>query len=256
MSRPRSTPARRSTGSVVPTWNYVAVHAIGPVEVIEDAARLHALVSRLTDHHEAPRDARWAVTDAPEPFIAGQLKGIVGIVLRIETLIGKRKLSQNRSEADRAGWWAASRPATNRPTGRWRRRCSPPRQGVEAGSRQAPSPGGAARTSCQRHARLACAERPDGRAGGPAKARETGGFRPAPDGRNILVQAVEEFDRWYQLSSRRSTRPSAASLRPSAASVRANAASLRARAMRRRCSVRPISPIAISASAGNAPAPP
>jgi transcriptional regulator len=90
-------------GKVVPTWNYVAVHALGPVEVIEDAARLHALVSRLTDHHEAPRDARWAVTDAPEPFIAGQLKGIVGIVLRIETLIGKRKLSQNRPEADRAG---------------------------------------------------------------------------------------------------------------------------------------------------------
>ncbi len=90
-------------GKVVPTWNYVAVHAIGPVELVEDAARLHALVSRLTDHHEAPRDARWAVTDAPEPFVAGQLKGIVGIVLRIETLIGKRKLSQNRSEADRLG---------------------------------------------------------------------------------------------------------------------------------------------------------
>ncbi len=90
-------------GKVVPTWNYVAVHAIGPVEVIEDAARLHALVSRLTDHHEGPRADPWAVTDAPEAFVAGQLKGIVGLVLRIETLIGKRKLSQNRSETDRAG---------------------------------------------------------------------------------------------------------------------------------------------------------
>jgi transcriptional regulator len=90
-------------GKVVPTWNYVAVHAIGPVALIEDAAGLHALVSRLTDHHEAPRADPWAVTDAPESFVAGQLKGIVGVVLRIETLIGKRKLSQNRSEADRAG---------------------------------------------------------------------------------------------------------------------------------------------------------
>jgi transcriptional regulator len=90
-------------GKVVPTWNYVAVHAIGPVEVIEDAARLHALVSRLTDHHEGPRAEPWAVTDAPAAFVAGQLKGIVGLVLRIETLIGKRKLSQNRSETDRAG---------------------------------------------------------------------------------------------------------------------------------------------------------
>jgi transcriptional regulator len=90
-------------GRVVPTWNYVAVHAIGPVEVIEDADRLLALVSRLTDRHEAPRAAPWTVSDAPEPFVAAQLKGIVGIVLRIGTLIGKRKLSQNRSEADRAG---------------------------------------------------------------------------------------------------------------------------------------------------------
>jgi transcriptional regulator len=90
-------------GKVVPTWNYVAVHAIGPVEIIEDPARLHALVSRLTDHHEAPRAQPWAVDDAPAPFVASQLKGIVGVVLPIETLIGKRKLSQNRSEADRDG---------------------------------------------------------------------------------------------------------------------------------------------------------
>jgi transcriptional regulator len=95
--------SKREHGRVVPTWNYVAVHAIGAVEVVEDAARLHALVSRLTDRHEGPRAAPWAVTDAPEAFVAGQLKGIVGVVLRIEALIGKRKLSQNRSEADREG---------------------------------------------------------------------------------------------------------------------------------------------------------
>ena len=95
--------SKREHGRVVPTWNYVAVHAIGAVEVIEDPARLHTLVSRLTERHESSRPEPWAVTDAPEPFVAGQLKGIVGIALRIETLIGKRKLSQNRSEADRAG---------------------------------------------------------------------------------------------------------------------------------------------------------
>jgi transcriptional regulator len=95
--------SKQEHGRVVPTWNYVAVHAIGPVEVIEDSARLHALVSRLTDRHEAARAEPWAVTDAPEPFVASQLKGIVGVVLRIETLIGKRKLSQNRPEADRDG---------------------------------------------------------------------------------------------------------------------------------------------------------
>lgn len=88
---------------VVPTWNYEAVHAEGRVEIVEDAAALHEIVSTLTNHHEAPRQKRWAVSDAPVEFIAGQLKGIVGVVLTIEALIGKRKLSQNRPPADRDG---------------------------------------------------------------------------------------------------------------------------------------------------------
>ena len=108
-------PSKQEHGRVVPTWNYVAVHAIGPVELVEDAVGLHAIVSRLTQQHETPRAAPWAVTDAPDAFVAAQLKGIVGIVLRIETLIGKRKLSQNRAEADRegvvAGLSASAEPA-------------------------------------------------------------------------------------------------------------------------------------------------
>lgn len=96
-------PSKQEHERVVPTWNYVAVHALGTVEVIEDAARLHGIVSTLTDRHEAARATPWAVTDAPVDFVQSQLKGIVGIALRIETLIGKRKLSQNRTPADRAG---------------------------------------------------------------------------------------------------------------------------------------------------------
>jgi transcriptional regulator len=95
--------SKKEHGKVVPTWNYVAVHAIGTVEVFEDAARLHALVDRLTNHHEAPRAEPWAVDDAPGDFIASQLKGIVGLRMEIETLIGKRKLSQNRPEQDQHG---------------------------------------------------------------------------------------------------------------------------------------------------------
>lgn len=88
---------------VVPTWNYEAVHVEGAIELIEDAERLHALVARLTAHHERGQARPWTVDDAPAPFVAGQLRGIVGIVLRIERLTGKRKLSQNRSAADREG---------------------------------------------------------------------------------------------------------------------------------------------------------
>ncbi|MGC8468451.1 MAG: FMN-binding negative transcriptional regulator [Acetobacteraceae bacterium] len=95
--------AKREHGKVVPTWNYVAIHAYGRVEFFEDAARLHALVSRLTGKFEGGRAAPWAVTDAPEPFIASQIKGIVGVAFTITRLEGKWKMSQNRPVADRAG---------------------------------------------------------------------------------------------------------------------------------------------------------
>ena len=96
-------PAKAEHHRVVPTWNYEAVHAEGPIELIEDSARLHAIVSQLTAEKEAAQPRPWAVADAPEAFVAGQLKGIVGLVLRIETLTGKRKMSQNRAAADRDG---------------------------------------------------------------------------------------------------------------------------------------------------------
>ena len=94
---------KRATGKVVPTWNYVAVHAYGPVEFFEDADRLLGIVTRLTDLHEGPRAGPWAVTDAPADFIRAQLRGIVGLRMPIARIEGKRKMSQNRSAEDRAG---------------------------------------------------------------------------------------------------------------------------------------------------------
>jgi transcriptional regulator len=93
---------KRETHKVVPTWNYVAVHAYGTVEFFDDPARLLDIVTRLTDLHEQPRPDRWAVTDAPSDFIGAQLKGIVGLRMPIARLEGKRKMSQNRNAADRA----------------------------------------------------------------------------------------------------------------------------------------------------------
>ncbi|MGE0096569.1 MAG: FMN-binding negative transcriptional regulator [Alphaproteobacteria bacterium] len=94
---------KRETGMVVPTWNYVAVHAYGTAEFFEDADRLLGVVTRLTNMHEESRAAPWAVTDAPDSFIRSQLRGIVGVRMPIARLEGKRKMSQNRNEADRAG---------------------------------------------------------------------------------------------------------------------------------------------------------
>lgn len=94
---------KRQTGRVVPTWNYVAVHASGDVRFFDDAERLLRLVKRLTETHEAGRPEPWTVTDAPPEFIRAQLKGIVGFELPIARLEGKWKLSQNRPAEDRAG---------------------------------------------------------------------------------------------------------------------------------------------------------
>lgn len=90
-------------GKVVPTWNYAVVQARGTARIVEDAAWLLANVSALTDQQEGPRAKPWSVADAPESFIAAQLKGIVGIEIAITSLEGKFKASQNRPEADRHG---------------------------------------------------------------------------------------------------------------------------------------------------------
>ena len=95
--------SKREHGRVVPTWNYSAVHLRGPVRVVDDADWLRELVGALTDHHEAPRDEPWAVEDAPESYVAKQLKAIVGVEMVVESVEAKAKLSQNRSGEDRAG---------------------------------------------------------------------------------------------------------------------------------------------------------
>ncbi|GAB5470201.1 MAG: FMN-binding negative transcriptional regulator [Rhodospirillales bacterium] len=95
--------SKQEHGKVVPTWNYEAVHATGRLSVLQEAGELRALVERLTGSQEAGRMTPWAVSDAPEGFIASQIKGIVGLRLEISRLEGKRKLSQNRPTADRQG---------------------------------------------------------------------------------------------------------------------------------------------------------
>jgi transcriptional regulator len=89
------------SGKVVPTWNYATVHAAGTLHAIEDPAWLLDFVTRLTDHHEAPRAAPWAVADAPAPYIDAMLKAIVGIEIPIARLDGKWKINQDETAADR-----------------------------------------------------------------------------------------------------------------------------------------------------------
>lgn len=94
---------KHETGKVVPTWNYATVHAWGPLRAIDDPAWLHKQIRQLTATQESPREKPWAVEDAPERFIDMQVRAIVGIEVPIARIEGKWKVSQNRSDADRAG---------------------------------------------------------------------------------------------------------------------------------------------------------
>ena len=96
-------PSKAETGEVVPTWNYAVVHASGTLRFIQDASWLREFVAGLTATHEAPRSMPWKIDDAPAPYIDKMLGLIVGFEFSIDTLSGKWKVSQNRSQADREG---------------------------------------------------------------------------------------------------------------------------------------------------------
>ncbi len=108
-------PSKQESGKAVPTFNYMVVHAYGPLKVIDDAEWLRGLVTRLTERHEANRAQPWQVSDAPADYIDKMLSAIVGLEIPVTQLIGKWKVSQNQPEANR--------------------------QGVEAGLREIGSPG-------------------------------------------------------------------------------------------------------------------
>ena len=96
-------PSKAADGRVVPTWNYNVLHVYGELSWREDEAWLRANVAGLTDRFEAGQPHPWALADAPADYVARMLTQIVGLELRITRIEAKRKLSQNRSEADRRG---------------------------------------------------------------------------------------------------------------------------------------------------------
>jgi transcriptional regulator len=95
--------AKQENGKVVPTWNYAAVHAYGIATAVHDAAWLRRMVEDLTNRHEQGRAEPWQVSDAPADYVEKLLGAIVGVEIPVTQLIGKWKVSQNRSVADRQG---------------------------------------------------------------------------------------------------------------------------------------------------------
>ncbi|HEX3697627.1 MAG TPA: FMN-binding negative transcriptional regulator [Polyangia bacterium] len=94
---------KQKTGRVVPTWNYVVVHAYGRPRFIDDEQWLRQHVEQATQHHESGRDNPWQVSDAPDDYVSKLIGNIVGVEIPISRLSGKWKLGQNRPDADRQG---------------------------------------------------------------------------------------------------------------------------------------------------------
>jgi transcriptional regulator len=96
-------PSKALDGRQVPTWNYEAVHVRGRLSWFSEPTRLTEVLERLTARFEAGSPEPWRISDAPGDYVAGLMGGIVGVEVAITGITAKRKLSQNKSEADRSG---------------------------------------------------------------------------------------------------------------------------------------------------------
>lgn len=96
-------PSWYAPGPLVPTWNYVAVHAYGVPQLVEDTDRLHGMLERLVATNEAWLEKPWSLDSLDRDLVRGMLRGIVGFEIPIARIEGKFKLSQNRRPEDRVG---------------------------------------------------------------------------------------------------------------------------------------------------------
>lgn len=122
-------PSLYAAHPAVPTWNYAAVHVYGRARLVTEPGRLRGIVGRLVEKYESGRAAPWSMAGLPETFIAGMLKGIVGVDIEIARVEGKHKLSQNRSTVDRRqviAALAASEDAGDRELADYMARHAPP----------------------------------------------------------------------------------------------------------------------------------
>lgn len=104
-------PAKAEHHRAVPTWNYLVIHAHGPLIIHDDVRWIRAQAGRLTRQMERGQPVPWKMADAPMDYTEQMLSQIVGIEIPITRLIGKAKLNQNRSDADRLGVVEALRAA-------------------------------------------------------------------------------------------------------------------------------------------------
>jgi len=96
-------PTKKEHGRVVPTWHYDVIHVHGVMRIVDDPVWVRGQVEALTRQQEGTREHPWAVSDAPDDYIASNLQRLKGIEIRIASIEGKTKASQNQPEVNRRG---------------------------------------------------------------------------------------------------------------------------------------------------------
>jgi transcriptional regulator len=94
----------------VPTWNYIAIHAYGTLELVEDSPGKEALLAGLIEANDPAFAERWHAM--PDGFRRTMLAGIVGFRIPIARIEGKFKISQNRAPQERINVQAAQAAGT------------------------------------------------------------------------------------------------------------------------------------------------
>ncbi|HEK9102094.1 FMN-binding negative transcriptional regulator [Bacillus pfraonensis] len=89
-------PSWYETKEAVPTWNYVAVHVYGEMEIVDDEQELIDSLRDLVNKYEDPASS-YSLDEVEPNYVEGLSKGIVGFKIKINRIEGKWKLSQNHS---------------------------------------------------------------------------------------------------------------------------------------------------------------
>lgn len=83
----------------VPTWNYISIHAYGQGKLITDTEKIFDVLEMTIDNYETSFKQQW--NKFPIEYKLKMSKGIVAFEIIIKNLQAKKKLSQNRTEAER-----------------------------------------------------------------------------------------------------------------------------------------------------------
>lgn len=104
---------KKTTGKVVPTWNYQVIHLHGFAEKQEEPGWLLNHLEKLVTHNEADQKTPWKISDAPQDYIDGLTRAIVGIQFKVERFEAALKMNQHHPQENRLGVIEGLKSSTN-----------------------------------------------------------------------------------------------------------------------------------------------